>query len=509
MSKKIIDITGLKRFSDNIKIYIENLVTNKQNTTVNIIYSDLKQLRDENKLIPGQKYRITDYITCTSQSGTKSAGHQFDIIVEALNENTLSEEVKACLHEGDTYFSEHNANLEAWQLWYDIDNDTNKYAWADKTNGKGVIYRMIDDKNNDCPYDFKNILLYTDKYTSDNTSDNYYYTFSYVVDDVLYDGTVNSQVKYCYGNSMKTVLNNGKQSININIFKNTYFTDSCHSNTFGNNCKSNTFGYGCKSNTFGDECWENTFGHECYSNTFGYNCYKNTFRSRCHYNTFGYSCYLNTFGGSCYKNTFGNECSSNTFGDDCRSNTFGDGCNSNAFVGYCYYNTFGNYCSSNALEDECYYNTFGNRCSYNTFGFMCKYNTFINDCRSNAFGGSCCYNTFGTDCNYIGFYDGYDYNYSGSTIKYNNNCLNFITSVYIGNNCNKLLFYTDNNINYDNKIQNLTVVKGNFKPTDKDSNDKEIPVMIKLDVINNDYELKIAKNSSGDIKIYCEADLIQ
>ena len=31
---------------------------------------------------------------------------------------------------------------------------------------------------------------------------------------------------------------------------------------------------------------------------------------------------------------------------------------------------------------------------------------------------------------------------------------------------------------------------------------------ININVLNQDYEIKVAKNSAGDIKIYCEADLI-
>ena len=31
---------------------------------------------------------------------------------------------------------------------------------------------------------------------------------------------------------------------------------------------------------------------------------------------------------------------------------------------------------------------------------------------------------------------------------------------------------------------------------------------INIDVLNQDYEIQVAKNSNGEIKIYCEADLI-
>ena len=71
---------------------------------VKITYSELKALRDNSKLIPGQQYRIIDYVTTTAQENTQSAGHQFDIIVTADDEKTLNENARAALHDGDEYF---------------------------------------------------------------------------------------------------------------------------------------------------------------------------------------------------------------------------------------------------------------------------------------------------------------------------------------------------------------------------------------------------------------------
>lgn len=129
----------------------------KVSQIVQVTYSQLKQMRDNGTLLPGQLYRITDYSTLIlSQANTQSATHDFDIIVLATSENTLSEDAKAARHEGDTYFAE--ANLDAWTLKYSLDNDSERFAWAN-TNGKGVIYYMKDEYNNECPYDFKNIMF--------------------------------------------------------------------------------------------------------------------------------------------------------------------------------------------------------------------------------------------------------------------------------------------------------------------------------------------------------------
>ena len=144
---------------------------NTENLT-NITYSELVTSVNQSKLTPGKQYRITDYATTTTQTDTQSANHQFDIIVTALNTNTLSENASAIQHEGDTYFT--NSNLSAWQVWYCLQNDKHKFDWADETNGKGVIYRMIDEWGNDVCYDFKNIQF---KKTIDNV-DSWLYTFA-------------------------------------------------------------------------------------------------------------------------------------------------------------------------------------------------------------------------------------------------------------------------------------------------------------------------------------------
>jgi hypothetical protein len=291
---------------------------------IKITYSELKLLRDNSQLSPGTFYRITDYVTTTTQSETKSANHPFDVIVLALNENTLCEDAKAILHEGDTYFADND--LGAWELKYCLDNDKTRFLWADETNGKGVIYRMVDEKRNDCPYDFKNILFYNTKLTHNTTADKYYYTFSYVVSNVLYDGTTNKQVKNCYENMMGEyrIYSSGVLQLNKNVFRNNTFNSVCHSNTFGTSCHSNTFENGCYYNTFEDNCYYNTFGDNCSSNTFENGCYSNTFEKLCYYNTFGTSCHSNTFEDNCYYNTFGTSCHSNTFEDNCYSNTFGN-----------------------------------------------------------------------------------------------------------------------------------------------------------------------------------------
>ena len=332
---------------------VENEIKAKFSNLTEITWKPLKDKRDTNSLIPGMQYRITEYTCTTTQVGTKSAGHVFDIIVTADDESTLNEVARAVKHEGDTYFA--NSDLSAWKIWYCLDNDTERFAWADSANGKGVIYRMIDEFNNDVPYDFKNIQFYrkwdADKslwstVSSDSTGVPCY-TFSSSGNSAttLFTDYSLASSNNIYSNVIVKYVSNKKQTLNNNCF-------------FGNNCYSNTFGNNCHENTFRDSCYWNTFGNNCYLNTFGTRCKSNTFGNGFQKNTFGADC-SNTFGNNCWNNTFGNNCGSNTFGNNCSKNTVGNNCSSN---------TFGNYCSRNTIGKDCYSNTFGNKCQYNTFG---------------------------------------------------------------------------------------------------------------------------------------------
>ena len=339
-----------------------------------ITYSDLKALRDEKKLTPSRLYRITDYVTTTVQANTKSAGHLFDVIVIALSESELLEQAWTIQHEGDYYFA--NSNLSAWKIWYCLDNDTARFAWADAENGKGVIYRMIDEWNNDIPYDFKNIQFYrkwdADKSLWSTIPDGNTgvpcYTFSSSGNASTSTFTDMSLIasNNVYSNVIGKYLSSNKQTLNNICF-------------FGNNCDDNTFGHECYSNTFGDSCHHNTFGNDCGSNIFGNYCYGNTFGNSCNGNTFGNPCYNNTFGNDCYENTFGNDCYENTFGNICYRNTFRNYFRQNTFGNNCWYNTFGNYCYENTFGNYFRYNTFGNYFRYNTFGDYIQHSQFGND----------------------------------------------------------------------------------------------------------------------------------
>ena len=137
-----------------------------------VTYSQFVSAINGSQLIPGMKYRITDYVTkingvydlsMIGQSGAylpyaTSAEHAFDLIVDAIESDKYNENVKATLpSSGDSYFELTSSNLEAWELKWTHLNDRTKYSFADTVNGKGIIYYMKDEFNNEACYDFKNI----------------------------------------------------------------------------------------------------------------------------------------------------------------------------------------------------------------------------------------------------------------------------------------------------------------------------------------------------------------
>ena len=411
------------RIENNVISAIGGGPTAATELSVKITWSELKTLMSNSQLVVGQQYRITDYTCITTQAGTKSAGHVFDIIVTADDESTLNEVARAIQHDGDTYFA--NCDLNAWKIWYCIDNDTARFTWADSTNGKGVIYRMIDDLNNDIPYDFKNIQFYRQWDDTkqlwctipDGNTGVPCYTFSSNGDSstVEFTDMSLSASNNVYSNVIKEYINIGKQTLN-NI---CLFGNSCYLNSFGSNCYFNSFGTGCDTNTFG---------------------------CRCNTNSFGYGCSFNTFGNKFEYNSLGN---------------------------YCLTNSFGNDCSYNSLDDTCFGNSFGNLCVYNSIG------------------ESCSYNSFGNRCSYIKFASD-----SSATTKYA-----YYQKNHFGDGCEYIVFTGAESVSNASEIHNYNFAQG-LQGTANN-------YLIVEGKRNRAYETKVAKNSAGTVKIYCEADLIQ
>lgn len=459
------------------------------NQIIAISYTDLKALRDNAQLVPGQQYRITDYTCTTTQENTRAVGHVFDIIVTADDASTINEVARAVKHGGDTYFA--GCDLNAWKIWYCLDNDTTRFGWADSANGKGVIYRMIDEFDNDIPYDFKNIQF---KHPKDTTTyPYYYYTFASGNVEDNTDCSLNIAC-VCYFNTIKNTILHGENINETPIILNQiiFIGTVCVSNTFGYDCNSNSFGEFCGYNTFGNSCSGNTFGDGCFNNTFGNALQSNTFGNDLQNNTFGNDYSNNTFGSSYGNNTFGSSYAHNIFGDNYQYNIFGNGCGYNTFGSSYKGNTFGNDISRNIAGNYCFENTLGNDCVDNTFGDNFQSNTFGNECAEITVGNDCSYNTFGNYCYRIKFASGS----STSATKYN-----YYQYNHFGDGCREILFKGAETASQSAQVQNYDFSQGLRSTSDG---------FLTIDGVRNRvYETKVARNSTGELKIYCEADLIQ
>lgn len=330
----------------------------------NVTYSQLTTKISGNSLVEGRHYRITDYVTTTAKPNTQSAGHAFDLIVKATSPNKIDCRAMAIQHSTqqsvDFYFT--NNDLSKWQIWYDVNNDSEKYDWADSSTGKGVIYRMIDEFGNDCPYDFKNIQ-FTRKvsngaYDPKGTA-TYVYTFAkYVSKQGFVDASI-STVDYIYSNIIKpecvTARNGVIQRLNDNVF----FGTGCCENIISDGCYSNTFGESFKRNKLGEHCSENVFGTYCSGNVFGsgctYNVIENYFVNSIFENGCSYIKFENENSGSYIKNLIieGN----NSFLNIYRNNANSSNYLQNILIAQGFYQSISTYKNINNIERNLPYRT--------------------------------------------------------------------------------------------------------------------------------------------------------
>ena len=437
--------------------------TSLNSETYKVTHSELLTLQKNNLLTPGVQYRITDY-NLILDGGVKSmnynniaftiksANHPFDIIVEALGKNKLSENAKAIQHEGDTYFN--NSNLNSWELKYCITNDTGKCNWVGK-NSKGYIYYMKDEYDNVAPYDFKNMQFVssTDEInpilniSSDENMSMDLYTFSYIN---LNDSQTISETttvtdfslqKQCRNN---VINSGGVQGLQLtkNLFLNTSATlvgatayCACnilhrftHNNIFGQYSHTNTLHEYCTNNSLCNKAIFNVLKYDCkgivlnagvHDIEFDFGCnninigessHDNKFYSECDNINIGASCAYNVFMNACKNINSGDDCSNNIYHSYCgdivlnnksRSNEFGSSCKNIKLYNENGGNNFGVNCSSITLNGGCNNNVFNSGCSSIELSLNCLNNIFDSNCRGCALRTNCSDNKFNSDCKNI------------------------------------------------------------------------------------------------------------
>lgn len=429
---------------------LEKIRSSGISPVIPIEWGALVDLRDKGELVPGYQYRITDYVTLTSEYGTMSAHHPFDIIVTANSKNSLSEIARAALHDGDTYFQD--SKLNAWKLCYCLDNDSTRFAWAAEAGiytddalwfkprgkvtidgtpyylwyneefglpndegesagylasveafpsvgsecwlvnveegiligseyfsiverigveGKGVIYRMIDEWGNDCPYDFKNILfirssLHEDCHIEGFIPDRYYYTFSWIAEDgaVLDFSIVGQSITNDEGfivgvrnNKISPLLgySAGAHSFWL-LSKNVFISSAAYDPPHAYGIQNNILGTNCEFNTFGNQCWNNHFEYGCVGNELGDFSSYNIFQGESSNNILGAETQANSFGAGCIQNNIGAGASGNVLSRGASLNVVnGADC------------TLGIYAEGNMISEGSVRIKVGDNCSENSF----------------------------------------------------------------------------------------------------------------------------------------------
>lgn len=433
------DNGSIKRLDKSSLVKVQQLMKS-------ITYSELVSLRDKKKLVPGMTYRLTDYeCKVVNNTEARSVSHPFDIILIADSTSSLSENCRACLHEDDDYYSDENcnSNLSAWELRYTLDNDPQRFDWADEVNGKGVIYWLKDDWGNEAPYDFKQIQfkkyritaspyaeLLVDFYASGNNFANiltldrndymWFYTFSISEDkDYIEDFSVH---QYGWQVDDSTVKCNN----NCILPYIKYSSDDRQTYYLNNNC--------CIIFP-DDENWYYSFSY----NYMGYGCSDITFMDASNVKI------QDTSRG----NVFGLHAKDIQLGQNNFYNLFSYNCDSLVLGHTCSYNTFEDSCEGNKLDLECRNNRFGSSSSYNILMQRCEYNELPEDCG---------YNIFEPSCNHI---------------KLDEHAHN----IYVESESCYLNIIGDETGNYVNHLQNIHVL-GKVKGTSSNLIDLEFPLSL-------------------------------
>lgn len=317
-------------------------------TLHSVSHAELVALRNGGELRPGHRYRITDFVTTVANDAeARSAGHPFDIIVLATAADTLSEEARAIANENYAeYFA--TANLSAWKVWYCLDNDTTRFQWADEANGRGVIYRLIDEWQNDCPYDFKNVQFKRYRASANgnlkNVINGQYYAYNGYMTGVEIENTNDFRWAYTF-----TLIDDDGQWRDYSITKDVHDagTDWGYFKQFKiGRCEYNHIRNSYTAVTVDENCYralmlnnivlivgidDTGLSGEMQLNTFGDGNYNMTLKDNPEQNHFGNKCYNNIVGS--FGNTLGNGCSSNTFGNYLSYMTVNDGVKYVAVVG--------------------------------------------------------------------------------------------------------------------------------------------------------------------------------
>ena len=506
---------------------------------VAITYAELVALRDGGNLVPGTWYRITDYHTTVSSlvEHTRSADHQFDVIVRADDNSHLNECAFAAHHDGDAYFQ--NCKLEAWELKYRLDNE--KFSLQSGTfvveendsynlkkigtvDVEGTTYILWDASELYEDYGFTQAvsedeevgtdLMKYDPETGEIDGDSWTSPIeSKQVVEEEGQGTIyfmkdenGNQAPYDFKNiqfkrwlvsdsmSDRTgftdkylgVLNN--LPVNLSIDDEDDFVWAYTFSSDADGGEQEDLSLDGKANYVYDNIIEEStdfilpnnvfFGTYCYSNHLKVNCYQNSFSQSCYGNSFSQNCCFNSFSQGCSQNSFSQNCQSNLFSQNCFRNSFSQGCSQNSFSQYCSYNSFSQGCSQNSFSQSCSRNSFSQGCNNNSFSQYCQNNSFSQNCYQNSFSQNCSNNSFSQDC-------------------YNNSFSQSCTNIHLFEGVQ----FCDVTGTGSGNPQNAQILSGMVG-----TSQSHLSVSIAK---GKSYTQMVGKNTSGTVKVWNPADLAE
>lgn len=246
---------------------------------------------------------------------------------------------EADVEDGDPtcFIYSENEYLENGETVFNSDVQDFNMQIAEVESGKGVIYYLKDEYNNECGYDFKNILFLRDSEwvkeyhengmfewvepdADGNYSDLWLYTFTKLNNGVISDASITSNAAYNTIRNTASLPDNVFVSIDSGEFTYNMLEFGCRGNTFGNvdNCKLDST---CCENIIGDYCYGVVFGVECFHNELRPDVWDTTFGDGCHDNKV--SGHFNSLAGYCVGNeiiegwlcSLGVKCNNNKFFD--------------------------------------------------------------------------------------------------------------------------------------------------------------------------------------------------
>ena len=386
---------------------------------VNVTYDELVTLRDNSQLVPGQKYRMTDYETMTSIVGTQSAGHPFDLILTALDVNILDENCSAIYSIRDTegYFSKNK--LESWTIKYCLDNDSSRFVWA--VNPGNFLNVLIADLGGT----FQCNSLNTTVNVNDVTYHSWVISLEGRVLTLLTESAIPSigDIVYYYIEEYDLMLSIGvSQGITQSTekgkgviyrlidehfndvhydFKNIMYTRKVTDGTYDPENGVDTFVYTFNEIDEDGIYHDSTVWGTLHSNhniiEFSKSLSNNIFFGYCYNNSISTNSSGNTFDRYCTDNNLGQYAVNNTFGYSITYIKAGDYFTYNTIKNYCSNSVFGNFASENILENSVNRIICGDDFSYNVFEQNSWNNTFGDDCSSNVFGTNFIGNTVGNE----------------------------------------------------------------------------------------------------------------